>query len=101
MGKLFVPTAVLQKPGPLDDDEFAEIRKHPEAGERLLRELGGFSAGVLRLVLDTTSGWTAPATRAVSSARSCPGSSARRRAARSCPAYADCEQRLRRRPGPS
>ena len=36
--------AVLQKPGPLDDDEFAEIRKHPEAGERLLRELGGFAA---------------------------------------------------------
>jgi HD-GYP domain-containing protein (c-di-GMP phosphodiesterase class II) len=52
MGKLSVPSAVLQKPGALDDDEFAEIRKHPEAGERLLRELGGFPAGVLRLVLD-------------------------------------------------
>jgi HD-GYP domain-containing protein (c-di-GMP phosphodiesterase class II) len=52
MGKLSVPSAVLQKPGPLDDDEFAEIRKHPDAGERLLRELGGFSPDVLRLVLD-------------------------------------------------
>ena len=52
MGKLAVPSAVLTKPGPLDDDEFAEIRKHPEAGERLLRELGGFAPGVLRLVLD-------------------------------------------------
>jgi hypothetical protein len=52
MGKLSVPSAVLQKPGALDDHEFAEIRKHPEAGERLLRELGGFPAGVLRLVLD-------------------------------------------------
>jgi HD-GYP domain-containing protein (c-di-GMP phosphodiesterase class II) len=52
MGKLSVPSAVLQKPGPLDDAEFAEIRRHPEAGERLLRELGGFPAGVLRLVLD-------------------------------------------------
>jgi HD-GYP domain-containing protein (c-di-GMP phosphodiesterase class II) len=52
MGKLAVPTAVLQKPGPLDDDEFAVIRKHPEAGEQLLRELGGFPPDVLRLVLD-------------------------------------------------
>jgi hypothetical protein len=52
MGKLAVPSAVLSKPGPLDDAEFAEIRKHPEAGERLLRELGGFAPGVRRLVLD-------------------------------------------------
>jgi HD-GYP domain-containing protein (c-di-GMP phosphodiesterase class II) len=52
MGKLSVPCEVLTKPGPLDDDEFAHIRKHPEAGERLLRDLGGFDPGVLRLVLD-------------------------------------------------
>jgi HD-GYP domain-containing protein (c-di-GMP phosphodiesterase class II) len=52
MGKLSVPSAVLKKPGALDDDEFAEIRKHPEAGVRLLRELGGFPDRVLRLVLD-------------------------------------------------
>ena len=29
-----------------------EIRKHPQAGVRLLREVGGFAPGVLRLVLD-------------------------------------------------
>jgi HD-GYP domain-containing protein (c-di-GMP phosphodiesterase class II) len=52
MGKLAVPSAVLRKPGPLDDGELAQIRKHPEAGERLLRELGGFAPGVRRLVLD-------------------------------------------------
>jgi HD-GYP domain-containing protein (c-di-GMP phosphodiesterase class II) len=52
MGKLSVPSSVLTKPGPLDDAEFAEIRKHPEAGELLLRDLGGFAPGVLRLVLD-------------------------------------------------
>ncbi len=52
MGKLAVPAAVLQKPGPLDDAEFAEIRKHPQAGVRLLRDVGGFGDGVLRLVLD-------------------------------------------------
>jgi HD-GYP domain-containing protein (c-di-GMP phosphodiesterase class II) len=52
MGKLSVRSAVLQKPGALDDGEFAEIRRHPEAGERLLRDLGGFHPGVRGLVLD-------------------------------------------------
>jgi hypothetical protein len=52
IGKLSVPSAVLKKPGALDDAEFAEIRRHPEAGERLLRELGGFAPAVRRLVLD-------------------------------------------------
>jgi hypothetical protein len=52
IGKLAVPASVLGKPGPLDDAEFAEIKRHPEAGERLLAELGGFAPSVRRLVLD-------------------------------------------------
>jgi len=52
VGKLSVPDAILQKPGPLDDDEFAVIKQHPERGEELLKELGGFDASVERLVLD-------------------------------------------------
>ena len=52
IGKLSVPIAILRKPGPLDDDEFAEIRRHPEAGRRLLEELGGFPEAVRRLVSD-------------------------------------------------
>ena len=52
VGKLSVPDAILQKPGPLDDDEYAVIKRHPEWGERLLRELGGFSDEVRRLVMD-------------------------------------------------
>jgi hypothetical protein len=52
MGKLSVPTSILQKPGPLDDDEFAQIKLHPERGRELLAELGGFDANVKRLVLD-------------------------------------------------
>ena len=40
------------KPGPLDDEEFAEIRRHPDAGRRLLEELGGFPETVERLVSD-------------------------------------------------
>jgi diguanylate cyclase (GGDEF)-like protein/putative nucleotidyltransferase with HDIG domain len=32
VGKIAVPDAVLNKPGPLDDDEFAQMKKHPEVG---------------------------------------------------------------------
>ena len=32
VGKIAVPDAVLRKPGPLDDDEFAQMKKHPEVG---------------------------------------------------------------------
>ena len=52
IGKLSVPDEILNKPGALDEDEFAVIKKHPEWGHRLLGELGGFSDGVRRLVLD-------------------------------------------------
>jgi HD domain len=50
IGKLSVPDAVLKKPGTLDKDEYEVIKGHPEHGHRLLREVGGFGDGVLRLV---------------------------------------------------
>jgi hypothetical protein len=50
IGKLSIPDAVLKKPGSLDKDEYEVIKGHPEHGRRLLRELGGFGDGVLRLV---------------------------------------------------
>jgi putative nucleotidyltransferase with HDIG domain len=52
IGKLSVPASILQKPGPLDDDEYAAIKVHPERGRELLSELGGFDESVKRLVLD-------------------------------------------------
>ena len=52
IGKLSVPNAVLQKPGPLDDDEFALVKLHPERGRELLHELGGFDERVARLVMN-------------------------------------------------
>jgi len=51
IGKLSVPTAILAQPRPLSRDEYALVKKHPEAGERLLAELG-FGHDVRRLVLD-------------------------------------------------
>jgi HD domain len=50
MGKLSVPERILKKPSSLEDEEFAIIKRHPEWGIKLLRELGGFPAGVLELV---------------------------------------------------
>jgi HD-GYP domain-containing protein (c-di-GMP phosphodiesterase class II) len=52
MGKLRVPAEILGKPGALDADEFAAIKRHPEDGARLLADLGGFPEPVLDLVLD-------------------------------------------------
>ncbi len=52
IGKLSVPLEILNKPGALTDEEFTEIRRHPESGRRLLDELGGFSETVRNLVSD-------------------------------------------------
>jgi len=52
IGKLSVPLEILRKPAGLTDDEYAAIKRHPEAGRRLLEELGGFSATVRDLVSD-------------------------------------------------
>jgi HD-GYP domain-containing protein (c-di-GMP phosphodiesterase class II) len=36
IGKLGVPEEILRKPGPLDEGELAEMRRHPEEGARLV-----------------------------------------------------------------
>lgn len=36
VGKLIVPVEVLNKPGPLDEDEWRIMKRHPEAGVELL-----------------------------------------------------------------
>jgi HD-GYP domain-containing protein (c-di-GMP phosphodiesterase class II) len=52
IGKLSVPDDILKKPDSLEPGEYAVIQRHPENGRSLLRELGGFAEGVLRLVHD-------------------------------------------------
>jgi len=51
IGKLSVPDEILKKPGPLDDEEYGLVRRHPVRGEALLADLG-FSSRVRRLVRD-------------------------------------------------
>jgi HD-GYP domain-containing protein (c-di-GMP phosphodiesterase class II) len=39
VGKLNLDDAVLRKPGPLNEREYAEIKRHPQAGARMIRGL--------------------------------------------------------------
>ena len=36
IGKVAVPDSILQKPGPLDEGEWGQMRQHPELGARIL-----------------------------------------------------------------
>jgi putative nucleotidyltransferase with HDIG domain len=47
IGKVTVPTAVLNKPGRLTAEEFALVKTHPLEGCRLLGEVGGIPAVAL------------------------------------------------------
>ncbi len=42
VGKIGIPDAVLNKPGPLDEDEQHIMRRHPVIGERILAAVSGF-----------------------------------------------------------
>ena len=44
IGKVRVPEAILNKPGPLTEDEWAVMRTHPEVGERILRPIQSLQA---------------------------------------------------------
>ena len=40
LGKLGISDAILHKPGPLDEAEWREMRRHPEVGARILEHAG-------------------------------------------------------------
>ena len=42
IGKIGVPDTVLQKKGPLNDEEFKLIKLHPQIGKRILEKVGSF-----------------------------------------------------------
>jgi putative nucleotidyltransferase with HDIG domain len=44
IGKVRVPEAILNKPGPLTDEEWVVMRTHPEVGERILEPIQSLQA---------------------------------------------------------
>ena len=51
VGKAFVPSALLDKPGKLTDEEMDEVRQHPRRGYDALAAQGGFPPEMLDVVL--------------------------------------------------
>ncbi|MBL8380297.1 MAG: HD-GYP domain-containing protein [Burkholderiales bacterium] len=51
LGKALVPLEVLNKPGKLTDEEFAQVKAHPEHGHHMLAEGGGAGPGTLDVCL--------------------------------------------------
>jgi diguanylate cyclase (GGDEF)-like protein/PAS domain S-box-containing protein len=43
IGKTAIPDAILAKPGELTEDEWAQIRRHPEIGEAIVRRIAGLA----------------------------------------------------------
>jgi cyclic di-GMP phosphodiesterase len=56
VGKIGVPDHILLKAGPLDEDEWAEMRKHPIIGYRLLSPIR-FLSGASQIVLHHHEKW--------------------------------------------
>lgn len=50
LGKLMIPSEILDKPGRLTDEEFAEIKKHPGFGEHLLHNVEGETMTLARQI---------------------------------------------------
>jgi putative nucleotidyltransferase with HDIG domain len=51
IGKAQIPLAILEKPGPLDPDEFAIMRKHPEFGFEALKTTPGLQPDMIDMVV--------------------------------------------------
>jgi len=57
VGKLQVPNEIINKPGPLDDDEWAIMRRHTIDGEAMLSRVGGMMHEVGRIVRGSHEDW--------------------------------------------
>jgi HD-GYP domain-containing protein (c-di-GMP phosphodiesterase class II) len=57
VGKIRVPAEIINKPGPLDDAEWAIMRRHTVEGEELLRRVGGLLADVGAVIRSCHERW--------------------------------------------
>ncbi|HET8756989.1 MAG TPA: HD-GYP domain-containing protein [Solirubrobacteraceae bacterium] len=57
IGKIAVPDEIINKPGPLDDDEWAIMKTHTVEGERMLQQVGGLLSNVGIVVRSSHERW--------------------------------------------
>jgi putative nucleotidyltransferase with HDIG domain len=57
VGKIAVPKEIVNKPGKLDDREWAIIRTHTIEGQKMLERVGGFMRGVGEIVRSSHERW--------------------------------------------
>jgi HD-GYP domain-containing protein (c-di-GMP phosphodiesterase class II) len=51
IGKTMIPKAILNKPGKLSSEEFDEMKRHPELGSKIIREMEGLAPHISSVVL--------------------------------------------------
>jgi putative nucleotidyltransferase with HDIG domain len=57
VGKIAIPKTIINKPGPLTDDEWVVIRTHTIEGQRMLDRVGGVFGEVGRIVRSSHERW--------------------------------------------
>lgn len=51
IGKTMIPKDILNKPGKLSSAEFDEMKRHPELGSKIIREMEGLDPHIAQIVL--------------------------------------------------
>jgi diguanylate cyclase (GGDEF)-like protein/putative nucleotidyltransferase with HDIG domain len=57
IGKIGVPDAILHKPGPLNEEEWTFMHKHPMLGARILGEVDGYFQLLAQIVISHHERW--------------------------------------------
>jgi putative nucleotidyltransferase with HDIG domain len=57
VGKIAVPKEIINKPGKLDEQEWAVIKTHTIEGQRMLERIGGFMSEIGRIVRASHEHW--------------------------------------------
>lgn len=57
IGKIGIPDTILHKPGPLTEEEWTVMRRHPEIGRQILTEVGGVFQHLAEIVVAHHERW--------------------------------------------
>jgi HD-GYP domain-containing protein (c-di-GMP phosphodiesterase class II) len=57
VGKIAIPNEIINKPGPLDDDEWLVIKTHTVEGQKMLDRVGGVMGDVGQIVRSSHERW--------------------------------------------